>query len=166
MINGVRLVSMQQSNTPVVTMVTSTDGVEVATHDYGGSGPHVIFCHATGFHGRYWDPICTLLSDEFHCVSLDFRGHGDSSVPLDLSMDWNGMAWVGLNWSKNPMGFCMVPGLGYLCACHSCRHWSCPNLPMPNWLKNWLMLCLDAGFHPPVPESWFVTFASHWWCRH
>ena len=92
MINGVRLLSMQQSNTPVLTMVTSTDGVEVATHDYGGSGPHVIFCHATGFHGRYWDPICTLLSQEFHCVSLDFRGHGDSSVPLDLSMDWNGMA--------------------------------------------------------------------------
>ena len=70
----------------------SSDGVIISAHDYGGRGPTIIFCHATGFHGRYWDPICKQLSSDFHCVSLDFRGHGNSSLPLGTSLSWVGMA--------------------------------------------------------------------------
>ena len=83
---------MNQRVSPDVTMVESSDEVIIPVHDYGGSGATVIFCHATGFHGRYWDPICERLSGEFRCVSLDFRGHGDSSIPDGLSMNWIGMA--------------------------------------------------------------------------
>ncbi|MBT95755.1 MAG: hypothetical protein CL431_07295 [Acidimicrobiaceae bacterium] len=83
---------MNQRVSPKVTMVESSGGVVIPVHDYGGSGDTIIFCHATGFHGRYWDPICERLPDGFRCVSLDFRGHGDSSIPDGLSMDWIGMA--------------------------------------------------------------------------
>ena len=31
------------------TYVSSTEGVEVAVHDFGGEGPTLLLCHATGF---------------------------------------------------------------------------------------------------------------------
>ena len=77
---------------PATSIHGSSDGVLISSHDYGGRGPTVIFCHATGFHGRYWDPICKQLCSDFHCVSLDFRGHGNSSLPLGTSLSWVGMA--------------------------------------------------------------------------
>ena len=77
---------------PATSIHGSSDGVLIAAHDYGGGGPSIVFCHATGFHGRYWDPICKQLCNNFHCVSLDFRGHGNSSMPLGTSMSWVGMA--------------------------------------------------------------------------
>ena len=83
---------MNEHASPAVTLIESSDGVIVAAHDYGHNGPTIVFCHATGFHGRYWDPICAQLCNDFHCVSLDFRGHGNSSVPLGTSMNWVGMA--------------------------------------------------------------------------
>ena len=77
---------------PATSIHGSSDGVLIAAHDYGGGGPSIVFCHATGFHGRYWNPICKQLCNNFHCVSLDFRGHGNSSMPLGTSMSWVGMA--------------------------------------------------------------------------
>ncbi|MEC7924647.1 MAG: alpha/beta hydrolase [Actinomycetota bacterium] len=71
--------------------IQSTDGVRVTAHDYGGEGPPIIFCHAPGFHGRYWDLVCAALWENFHCVSLDFRGHGNTQTPTGTSMHWSGM---------------------------------------------------------------------------
>ncbi len=62
------------------------------THDHGGDGPPVLFCHATGFHGRYWDPIIERVRDRFRCIALDFRGHGDSVLPAEVGLDWWAMA--------------------------------------------------------------------------
>ncbi|MGI9624770.1 MAG: alpha/beta fold hydrolase [Acidimicrobiales bacterium] len=72
--------------------VSSSDGVHVVAYDYGGDGRPVIFAHATGFHGRYWDPICSKLGPAFRCITVDLRGHGDSEVPVGLDMRWTGMA--------------------------------------------------------------------------
>lgn len=72
--------------------VVSTDGAQVVAWDHGGDGPSVVFCHATGFHGRYWDPICRRLKGRFRCVAIDLRGHGDSVVPPGLELVWQGMA--------------------------------------------------------------------------
>jgi pimeloyl-ACP methyl ester carboxylesterase len=77
---------------PTATRIESSDGVTVVAHDYGGDGPPIVFCHATGFHGRYWDPICEQLSTRFRCITIDLRGHGDSSVPEGLDLVWDGMA--------------------------------------------------------------------------
>ena len=83
---------MNEHDGPATSIHGSSDGVLITSHDYGGRGPTIIFCHATGFHGRYWDPICKQLCNDFHCVSLDFRGHGNSSLPLGTSLSWVGMA--------------------------------------------------------------------------
>lgn len=71
--------------------VSSTDGVTVVAHDHGGDGPGVILCHATGFHGRYWDPIVRRLPSAYRYVAIDLRGHGDSIVPPGVGMHWRGM---------------------------------------------------------------------------
>ncbi len=70
--------------------VPTTDGVDIAVHDLGGTGPPLVFAHATGFHGLVWRPVGIRLADGFRCVSLDERGHGDSGRPLDLNFDWRG----------------------------------------------------------------------------
>jgi len=68
-------------------MVPSTGGVELALYDYGGSGPALLLAHATGFHGRVWNPVAARLRD-FHVYSLDFRGHGDSVIPAGATFEW------------------------------------------------------------------------------
>lgn len=73
-------------------MLRSSDGVDIALHRRGGTGPSVIFCHATGFHGRAWDPITEVLADRYDCWAIDFRGHGDSTLPDGTSLAWTGMS--------------------------------------------------------------------------
>jgi pimeloyl-ACP methyl ester carboxylesterase len=72
--------------------VASSDGVTLAVHDFGGDGPDVLMCHPTGFHGWVWAPVADRLRSVAHCWALDFRGHGDSSVPASGSFRWPGMA--------------------------------------------------------------------------
>ena len=71
--------------------IGSTDGISLAVHDLGGEGHGLLLCHATGFHGMVWAPFVASLRDTFHCWSLDFRGHGDSSSP-DIEYGWDGFA--------------------------------------------------------------------------
>ncbi len=71
--------------------VPSTDGVQLAVHDLGGSGRPLLLCHATGFHGRVWAGVAAELPDR-RCLALDFRGFGDSTPPADGDFDWNGFA--------------------------------------------------------------------------
>jgi pimeloyl-ACP methyl ester carboxylesterase len=71
--------------------VSSTDGVTIVVHDLGGSGPPLLLCHATGFHGRVWQPVADRL-EAHHAIAPDLRGHGDSQVPDGLAIDWHGFA--------------------------------------------------------------------------
>lgn len=66
--------------------VPSTDGVEIAVHDLGGSGAALLVSHATGFHGRCYQPFAEALPGR-HCVAFDYRGHGDTSRP-DGPLEW------------------------------------------------------------------------------
>jgi alpha-beta hydrolase superfamily lysophospholipase len=68
-------------------IVPSTDGVELAVHDLGGHGPTLLVSHATGFHGRCYEPLAHALGDRVHSISFDYRGHGDTERP-DGSIDW------------------------------------------------------------------------------
>jgi pimeloyl-ACP methyl ester carboxylesterase len=43
--------------------------------------------HATGFHGRVWEPFVPRLREHFSIVSFDQRGHGDSEKPAS-GYDW------------------------------------------------------------------------------
>jgi len=72
------------------TTVFTSDGVDIAVHDFGGTGPPVVMAHATGLHGLVWSPVSASLDDGFRCVSFDQRGHGHSGDPPDLDFDWRG----------------------------------------------------------------------------
>lgn len=73
------------------TRITSTDEVEIAVHDLGGEGPTLLLAHATGFCAAAYRPLAARLTARFHVVALDFRGHGDSTDPVDGAYDWTGM---------------------------------------------------------------------------
>jgi pimeloyl-ACP methyl ester carboxylesterase len=73
-----------------VRCVESSDGVRVPVHDLGGTGPPLLLCHATGFHGLVWGPFAARLAQRFRVWSLDFRGHGDASPPPGHPVDWRG----------------------------------------------------------------------------
>jgi pimeloyl-ACP methyl ester carboxylesterase len=74
-------------------LVTSTGDVRVAVHELGGdaSARPLLCAHATGFHGRVFEPMVTAgLASVFHCVGADLRGHGDSEIPVDVDFAWEG----------------------------------------------------------------------------
>jgi pimeloyl-ACP methyl ester carboxylesterase len=70
--------------------VRSADGTRIAAYDLGGSGPDVLFVHATGFCAGVWGPLSGALGD-VRGAALDVRGHGRSAVPA-AGMDWHGTA--------------------------------------------------------------------------
>ncbi|MFN2607533.1 MAG: alpha/beta fold hydrolase [Acidimicrobiales bacterium] len=72
--------------------VRSTDGVTVAVHDLGGSGPPLVLAHATGFCAGAWRPVAAHLARRWHCWGVDLRGHGHSDAPAGLDWSWRGFA--------------------------------------------------------------------------
>ena len=48
--------------------------------------PTIVFLHGGALNAHTWDLVCLALRDDYHCVALDQRGHGDSDwAPLDES---------------------------------------------------------------------------------
>ncbi len=76
---------------PPIQQVPSTDGVTLALIDLGGDGPPLLFCHPTGFHGMIWAPLAAHLVEVAHSWAVDFRGHGDSTVPASMDFAWDRM---------------------------------------------------------------------------
>jgi len=72
--------------------IATTDGVEVAVHDLGGSGEPLLVLHATGFHGRAYAPLAAGLTDRYRVLALDQRGHGDAVTPAAADLHWSRMA--------------------------------------------------------------------------
>lgn len=68
--------------------VESSDGVQVAVHEFGGTGRPLLWSHATGFHAHCYEPIARRLSGEFTSFGLDHRGHGMTARPDDWQVDW------------------------------------------------------------------------------
>ena len=62
-------------------------GYRIVAHRWSGNSPTILFCHATGFHGRIWDRIISYLGD-YDCVSIALRGHGDSDK-TDTPYNWD-----------------------------------------------------------------------------
>lgn len=67
--------------------VPSTDGVQLAVHDLGGTGSALLVSHATGFHGRCYLPLAAQLAGSVHSVAFDYRGHGDTQRPAG-EVEW------------------------------------------------------------------------------
>jgi pimeloyl-ACP methyl ester carboxylesterase len=76
-----------------VQLLSSSDGVTVALHDFGGAGSALLISHATGFHAHCYAPIAGTLAGDFHAHGLDYRGHGYSTQPSRWDgepVDWRG----------------------------------------------------------------------------
>ncbi len=53
--------------------------------DWGGDGLRpILFLHGGALTAHTWDLCCLALRDEFHCMALDQRGHGDSDWAPDI----------------------------------------------------------------------------------
>src|SRR3954452_17822726 len=48
--------------------------------------PTILFLHGGALTAHTWDLVCLALRDQYHCIALDQRGHGDSDwAPVDDS---------------------------------------------------------------------------------
>ena len=54
---------------------------EMAYHDSGNPSPPFLFLHGTGCDASDWIPGTERLPRDQRVIALDFRGHGQSSVP-------------------------------------------------------------------------------------
>jgi pimeloyl-ACP methyl ester carboxylesterase len=55
------------------------NGLSLNYLDYGGDGkPPLLFLHGGSAHAHWWDFVAPAFTDEWHALSLDQRGHGDS----------------------------------------------------------------------------------------
>jgi pimeloyl-ACP methyl ester carboxylesterase len=74
------------------TLIPSTEGVSIAVHDLGGpddpGATVLLLSHATGLHGRVWEPVAAALADRYRCLALDYRGHGLSDLPAGAGLGW------------------------------------------------------------------------------
>ena len=50
------------------------------------SRPIVVLLHGGGANAHWWDHLAAPLSDRYCAVALDFRGHGDSDHPAELTV--------------------------------------------------------------------------------
>lgn len=64
--------------------VPSTDGTRIAFGTAGDpANPAIVLIHGWSQAGTCWQPSLDRLSDRFHLVILDLRGHGASDKPGD-----------------------------------------------------------------------------------
>ena len=53
--------------------------------DWGSKGQRpILFLHGGALTAHTWDLCCLALRDEYHCMALDQRGHGDTDWAPDL----------------------------------------------------------------------------------
>ena len=65
-----------------VTAITRFWG-EMAFLDSGESGIPILFLHGTGCDSTDWKSVIEKLPSDQRSITLDFRGHGHSSVPIE-----------------------------------------------------------------------------------
>src|SRR5260370_20343846 len=59
-------------------------GMRLHYLDWGGKDlPPIVFLHGGALTAHTWDLVCLALRDDYHCIALDQRGHGDSDWAED-----------------------------------------------------------------------------------
>lgn len=60
------------------------DGVSIA-YEVTGSGHPVVLVHGLGDDRSLFEPLIARLSEQYRCISLDLRGHGQSGSSADYN---------------------------------------------------------------------------------
>jgi pimeloyl-ACP methyl ester carboxylesterase len=68
------------------TFITA-NGLNFHVLDWGGHSAWLVCLHGLASQAHIWDLVAPLLSDSFHVVAIDQRGHGLSDKP-DSGYDW------------------------------------------------------------------------------
>ena len=77
--------------------VKTFDGLKISAQDWGNpKGPGIIFVHGFSQSSMSWIKQVTdpELAKEFHMVTYDLRGHGNSDKPLEPERYRNSEAWA------------------------------------------------------------------------
>jgi non-heme chloroperoxidase len=86
-------VTQELKNKPL--SVTTPDGLTISAQEYGNpNGPGIVFIH--GFsqsHLSWMRQTDGELAKDFHIVTYDLRGHGNSDKPLDAARYRDSKAW-------------------------------------------------------------------------
>src|SRR5438477_5138662 len=87
-------IAQQPKHKPI--SVKTPDGLTISAQGWGNpSGPEILFIH--GFSQSYLSWIRQVNSDlakEFHIVTYDLRGHGNSDKPLEPARYRDSKAWA------------------------------------------------------------------------
>ncbi|GAB5480562.1 MAG: alpha/beta hydrolase [Parasphingorhabdus sp.] len=79
------------------------DGGHLHAQRWSKAGPPVLLLHGGGQSSQTWTLCAMLLKDDYQCVALDLRGHGDSDWADDYSIQAHvediGRAMTQLGWS-------------------------------------------------------------------
>ena len=75
--------------------VKTPDGLAISAQDWGNpAGPEILFIHGFSQSHLSWvRQVDSDLAKEFHIVTYDLRGHGNSDKPLDPATYRNSPAW-------------------------------------------------------------------------
>jgi pimeloyl-ACP methyl ester carboxylesterase len=83
--------------TPYKALVARTpDGVSIAVQDWGNpAGPEILFIHGFSQASMSWTrQTSSGLAKEFHIVTYDLRGHGNSDKPLEPEKYKESKGWA------------------------------------------------------------------------
>ncbi|MFF0268130.1 alpha/beta fold hydrolase [Kribbella sp. NPDC004536] len=71
---------------PSRSTTTSRDGTRLAVYTYANPGAHVLICvHGYPDNASLWSSVAEQLSEDFHVVTYDVRGAGESDHPSRTS---------------------------------------------------------------------------------
>src|SRR5262245_15305800 len=76
--------------------VTTPDGLSISAQEWGNpNGPGIVFIHGFSQSNLSWmRQTHSDLTKEFHIVTYDLRGHGNSDKPLEAARYRDGKAWA------------------------------------------------------------------------
>jgi pimeloyl-ACP methyl ester carboxylesterase len=76
--------------------VKTPDGLTISAQEWGNpNGPEILFIHGFSQSYRSWmRQVDSDLAKEFHIVTYDLRGHGNSDKPDDPARYRDGKAWA------------------------------------------------------------------------